>query len=154
MSTQTLTTNAGEHAYGHIEPVQVHFDDIDLMGIVHNVRYGLFIERALTPFWMRNGWNWDPSRSRFGDIILAVKELAITFHVPITDAGEIAVHFWVDKLGTTSIVYGFRILSADHGVVHAEGRRVQVGIDRTTGRPKPFGDDLRAAVAPLLRGDA
>jgi hypothetical protein len=26
-----------EH-YGHVEPMSVHFDDIDSMGVVHNVR--------------------------------------------------------------------------------------------------------------------
>jgi hypothetical protein len=25
--------------YGHLEPVDVHFDDLDPMGIVHNARY-------------------------------------------------------------------------------------------------------------------
>jgi hypothetical protein len=33
--------------YGHVELLPVHFDDLDPMGMVHNSRYALLIERAL-----------------------------------------------------------------------------------------------------------
>ncbi|GIG66896.1 acyl-CoA thioesterase [Phytomonospora endophytica] len=146
-----MTTEALPLA-GRVESAEVHFDDFDPMGIVHNGRYAVLLERALTKYWLSQGWDFDPSRSKLGDVVLAVREYAITFHVPITSLGEVAVNFWLDKVGTSSVVYGFRILSADHTVVHADGRRVQVSIDRVTGRPKPLGEQLRAAAEPLLRG--
>ena len=31
---------------GVIEPVMVHFEDLDAMGVVHNGRYVLLLERA------------------------------------------------------------------------------------------------------------
>lgn len=136
---------------GTIESAEVHFDDFDPMGIVHNARYAILVERALMKYWLRHGWSFDPNESKLGDATLAVREFAITFNVPIRTAGEVAVHFWLDKLGTSSVVYGFRVLSSDHSVVHAEGRRVQVAVDRETGRPKPLTDLLRAAAQPLLR---
>ena len=34
--------------YGHTEPVPVHFDDLDPMGLVHNARYAVLLERALS----------------------------------------------------------------------------------------------------------
>ena len=145
MSTDVSTV------YGTIEPVEVHFDDFDPMGIVHNARYAVLVERALMRYWLRHGWSFDPDESKLGDATLAVREFAITFHVPIRSAGDAAVHFWLDKVGTSSVVYGFRVLSADRSVVHAEGRRVQVAIDRHTGRPTPLTDLLRAAAEPLLR---
>ncbi|MEV0648101.1 thioesterase family protein [Phytomonospora sp. NPDC050363] len=145
-----MTTEALPLA-GRVEPAEVHFDDFDPMGIVHNGRYAVLLERALTRYWLSQGWDFDPVRSKLGDVILAVREFAITFHVPISELGEVAVHFWLDKVGNSSIVYGFRILSADHTVVHAEGKRVQVSIDRETGRPKAFNEQLRTAAEPLLR---
>ncbi|TMR11156.1 acyl-CoA thioesterase [Nonomuraea turkmeniaca] len=135
---------------GAFEPVQVYFDDLDAMGLLHNSRYALLVERAVAAYWHRLGWASDPARSAFKDVFLAVREFKVTYHVPIAGAGEALVHFWIDRLGRTSAVYGFRVLSADREVVHAEGYRVNVNLDPATLRPAPFSDELRVAAAPLL----
>jgi hypothetical protein len=51
-----------------IEPVDVHFDDLDAMGVVHNGRYVLLLERALAAYWTRAGWAFDPSNPRSGEV--------------------------------------------------------------------------------------
>ena len=71
--------------------------------------------------------------------------------MPITRVGPVHVQLWLDHLGNTSAVYGFRVLSQDETVTHAEGRRVQVRIDPATLRPAVIGDELRAACRPLQR---
>ena len=43
--------------YGSVEPVRVYFDDLDAMGVLYNMRYGQLVERALTTYWERRGWN-------------------------------------------------------------------------------------------------
>ncbi|GAA0915759.1 thioesterase family protein [Nonomuraea longicatena] len=136
---------------GAYEPVQVHFDDLDAMGLLHNSRYALLVERAISAFWHRLGWTPDPAGSAFKDVFLAVREFKVTYHVPIAGAGEQQVHFWVERMGRTSGVYGFRVLSADRTVVHADGYRVNVNLDPATLRPTPFSEELRTAAEPLLR---
>ncbi|MGA4990196.1 acyl-CoA thioesterase [Nonomuraea bangladeshensis] len=133
------------------EPVQVHFDDLDAMGLLHNSRYALLVERAISAYWQRLGWAPDLAESAFKDVFLAVREFKVTYHVPIAGPGEPLVHFWIERLGRTSGVYGFRVLSADRAVVHAEGYRVNVNLDPATLRPAPFSDELRTAAEPLLR---
>lgn len=135
---------------GVFEPVQVYFDDLDAMGLLHNSRYALLVERAIGAYWGRLGWASDPVRSVFKDVFLAVREFKVTYNVPIAGAGEPLVHFWIDRLGRTSGVYGFRVLSEDRSVVHAEGYRVNVNLDPATLRPAPFSDELRTAAAPLM----
>ncbi|WP_188189806.1 acyl-CoA thioesterase [Nonomuraea sp. SYSU D8015] len=135
---------------GVLEPVEVHFDDLDAMGLLHNSRYAVLVERAIGAFWHRLGWAADPARSAFKDVFLAVREFKVTYHVPITGVGRPVVHFWLDRMGRTSGVYGFRVLSEDREVVHAEGYRVNVNLDPATLRPAPFSDELRAAAAPLM----
>jgi acyl-CoA thioester hydrolase len=135
---------------GHVQPVQIHFEDLDAMGVVHNGRYVLLLERALSAYWAGRGWPFDPARPHFAEVFFVVREFAITYHAPVSTVGEVAVHFWVEHLGTSSVVYGFRVLSGDHTVVHAEGRRVQVKIDPATLRPSPIGDAVREAITPLL----
>lgn len=80
-----------------------------------------------------------------------IEPVAITYHVPITRVGPVHVQLWLDHLGNTSAVYGFRVLSADETVTHAEGRRVQVRLDPATLRPAVIGPELRAASRPLQR---
>ncbi|MEU8105762.1 thioesterase family protein [Nonomuraea muscovyensis] len=131
--------------------VHIHFDDLDAMGLLHNSRYALLVERAISAYWAELGWNFDPAVSRFKDVFLAVREFKITYSAPIAGAGEVLVEFWMDKLGRTSGVYGFQILSADRSTTHAEGYRVNVNLDPATLRPTPFTAETRAAAEPLLR---
>jgi acyl-CoA thioester hydrolase len=136
---------------GVIERVDVHFDDLDAMGVVHNGRYVLLLERALAAYWTRAGWSFDPAGPRFREVFFVVKEFAITYHVPITRVGPVHVQLWLDHLGNTSAVYGFRVLSEDEAVTHAQGRRVQVRLDPATLRPAVIGPEVRAASRPLQR---
>jgi len=136
---------------GVIEQVQVHFEDLDALGVVHNGRYVLLLERALAAYWTRAGWAFDLAASSFKDVFFVVREFAITYHVPITRVGPVHVQLWLDHLGNTSAVYGFRVLSEDETVTHAEGRRVQVRLDPATLRPAAIGPELRAASRPLQR---
>ena len=136
---------------GVIEPVMVHFDDLDAMGVVHNGRYVLLIERALATYWTRAGWSFEPAAPRFNEAFFVVREFAITYHVPITRVGPVHVQLWLDHLGNTSALYGFRVLSADETVTYAEGRRVQVRLDPATLRPAVIGPELREACRPLER---
>ena len=82
-----------------------------------------------------------------------VREFAITYHAPITRIGAVRVQLWLDHLGNTSAVYGFRVRSDDGAVVHAEGRRVQVRLDPPTLRSALIGAELRKACRALLAGD-
>jgi len=137
--------------YGHTEPVQVYFDDLDAMGLLHNSRYTVLMERAMAGFWGPRGWSHDPARSKLKDVLLVVREVKVTYHVPITGTSAPLVHIWIDRIGRSSIVYGFRITSADRSVTHAEGHRVNVNLDPVTLRPAEISDETRAIAAELVR---
>lgn len=147
----TATAPAIDLSYGHLAGCPVHFDDLDAMGIVHNARYAIMLERALTAFWVEHGFDLGGGRPSSPDMFGAVREFTITYHSPVTGTGEIALHFWIDHLGTTSAVYGFRFVSADHTVVHAEGRRAIVKLDPRSLRPAPWTDRARAVAGSLAR---
>ena len=100
--------------YGHVERIPIHYDDLDAMGIVHNGRYPVLLERSLTPYWAEHG-----GQATTPDMFHAVREFCISYLTPIRSMGEILVHFWLDQLGERSATYGFRFLSADGRTVHA-----------------------------------
>lgn len=133
--------------YGHTEPQEVYFDDLDAMGLLHNARYAVLLERAMTTFWAEHGHGW----SERPDLFVAVAEFAITYLVPVRGTGRVGVHFWIDRLGASSATYGFRVGSADGSVTHAQGHRVHIRLDPKTLRPTPWDADTRAVASSLLR---
>lgn len=137
--------------YGHVTPIPVHFDDLDALGVLHNARYAVLMERAMTNWWAERGVSFAGGRPTSPDAFNVVREYAITFHVPVRGTGEIAIHFWVENLGTTSADYRFRFTSLDGKTVYAEGRRVNINLDPATMRPTPWSESGRELGARLLR---
>ena len=136
---------------GIVEPIAVYFEDMDPLGMLHNSKYINLFERAHTNYWARAGWAYDPVSPRFKEMLFVVKENSVTYHKPILRTGTVHVRMWVDKLGNTSVIYGFQALSEDEAVLHAEGRRVIVRVDPETGRPASIPQEQRDAAGPLLR---
>jgi len=137
--------------YGHTTLVPVHFDDLDALGVLHNARYAVFVERAMISWWAERGVSFAGGRPTSPDAFNVVREYAITFHAPVRGTGEIAVHFWVENLGTTSADYRFRVTSANNQIVYAEGRRVNIRLDPATMRPVPWTEEGRRLASELLR---
>jgi acyl-CoA thioester hydrolase len=137
--------------FGHVEAVTVHFDELDPMGILHNSRYAVLVERALTPYWTERGHTFDGGRPTTPDMFHAVREFTISYLAPIATTGPVWVHFWLDRFGESSGTYGFRILSRDGQTVHAHGTRSIVRLDPRTMRPTAWTDAGRAVAATLLR---
>jgi acyl-CoA thioester hydrolase len=139
------------HTFGAVISQPVNFDDLDAMGVLHNSRYANLVERATIVWWAERGVTFTGGRPTTPDAFNVVREYQITFHRPINSTGEVHVRFWVDRLGTTSVEYGFQVTSADGETVHAEGRRVNVRLDPATMRPAPWTDHGRTLAAEILR---
>ncbi len=145
MTTATLDSTTGTTRRAFI-----HIDDLDIVGIMHNARYALILERAMSEFWAEHGYTFRDGVPSSPDMIAAVREFVITYHAPVRGTGPIRVQFWLESMGGSSAVYGFRFLSEDGATVYADGRRVMVKMDRT-GRPTPWTDQGRAIAAELMR---
>ncbi|WP_405814957.1 thioesterase family protein [Streptomyces sp. NBC_01390] len=140
-----------EGSYGRLLPVVVHFDDLDSLGMLHNARYPLLVERAWNELWHGYGLTFDGDWAAAGDFCNVVRELRISYEAPVGRPGAYAVHLWLERLGTTGLTYGFRLCSADGEVTYARGTRVLVRLDAGTLRPTPWSDWFRARGRELLR---
>lgn len=144
-------------------PLYVHrstiwFDELDMVGVLHNARYAIHVERAMSALF-NSLPDVDPS-----DAMIVVKHYEIEFIAPFTlERGELAVELTLQHLGTTSAVWAFRCLSypedeaamADAGgreLVHARGTRTNVKVSPGELRPVAWSDRLRNIVAD--RGSA
>jgi acyl-CoA thioester hydrolase len=137
--------------YGDVVRMPVHFDDLDAMGVLHNARYAVLVERAIVIWWQERGVSFSGGAPTTPDAFNVVREYAITFHRPVRGTGEIAVHFWLDRMGKTGADYGFRVTSGDAETIFAEGRRAVVRLDPATMRPAAWTEHGRELAAPLLR---
>ncbi|GAA2351954.1 thioesterase [Catellatospora methionotrophica] len=145
-----MTTATLDPTTGTIRRAVVHIDDLDIVGLMHNARYALILERAMAEFWAEHGYSFQNGVPSSPDMIAAVREFTITYHAPVRGTGPILVQFWLDGMGETSAVYGFRFLSEDGTTVFADGRRVMVKMDRS-GRPTPWTEQGREIAGSLSR---
>lgn len=134
----------------HEEVMGVYFDDLDPFHILHNARYLLLFERTLGAFWMEvfhGGFNDKEDRFHF------VRTNQIEYRRPVDGVGRVRVRVWVERLGRTSLTFGFRILPMDQDADHATGSRTVVRVSPETQRPVPWSDGFRAQLAPWLEVD-
>lgn len=131
--------------------MSVYFDDLDVFGVLHNARYLLLIERTLGSFWeaLGVGAMMDPASVRAGgDHWHLVRSNRIDYHRPVRGPGRVRVRVWVEKLGRTSLVFGFCVRPMDADLDFATGERVVVCVDPATARPAPWSEDFRTRVGP------
>jgi acyl-CoA thioester hydrolase len=133
-------------ASGIVVRKRVYVDDLDAYGMLHHARYALLFDNAVIDFWHEAGWRLDRSQAVF-----VIRELALTYHRAIVGIGDVDVHLWIERAGTSSVTYRFEVLSTDHVIRHADGSRVVVFLDPHTLRPTPIPDEIWQLAAPLLR---
>jgi acyl-CoA thioester hydrolase len=129
----------------------IYFDDLDAFQILHNARYLLLIERTIGSFWQRLGWgSWRDMQENV-DAQHLVRENHIEYLRPVVGTGEVRVRIWIERLGRSSLVFGFCVMPMDEDVDFAVGTRALVRIDVATRTPTAWTDAFRAKVTPYLR---
>lgn len=137
---------------GTLVPVEVNFDDLDALGMLHNSRYQVLVERAWLSFWHKKGFFGAEGLENDGFNV--VKTFAITYDAPVTAFGTYAVNMWVEQIGRTSVTSGYRVCSADGVKTYAYGTRTAVRLDRKTLLPTPWSDRAREVAATIMATQA
>ena len=139
----------------HEEVFGVYFDDLDPFQILHNARYLLLFERTLGAFWMELGFG-DFQDDDHPEQFHLVRHNEVEYLSPVRGVGKVRIRVTVERLGRTSLTFGFRMMPLDRDVDHARGRRTVVHVDRETLRARPWPESLREAIRPWLaeNGDA
>jgi acyl-CoA thioester hydrolase len=137
----------------HEQIMGVYFDDLDAFYILHNARYLVLFERTLGAFWEHVGMgSFEPESA--GDHCHLVRANTIEYLAPVKGTGRVRVRVWVEKLGRTSLTFGFRVMPMDQDLDHAIGTRTIVRVDPKTQRPLSWTDAFRAHLGPWVRETA
>ena len=125
-------------------PIPLRWSDLDAFNHVNNARYLTFLEQARIEWFETLDEPWMDDHSA-----PVVASATLNFKRPIAYPAQVAVELFTDKLGTSSVVIGHRIVAAD-GTVHCDGHVVAVWVDRQTGKPTPLPPGVRRASERLL----
>ena len=122
-------------------PLSVRWRDLDAFNHVNNSKYLSYLEEARLR-WMLTlpGMGLDES------VAPVVAASNLNYRRPIGWPADVVVELFVERLGSTSVTVGHRIIdAAEGGVTYCDGNVVMVWIDRVSGRASPLPDSVRAA---------
>ena len=119
----------------------VYFDDLDAMGMLHNARFAVLLDRAISAYFESHGLRWEPQAARNPDQHWAVRHQAFEYFAPFRGVGTLEVAMWIGAVGSTSATYSAVFRSGD--VVHVRAHRTVVKLDLTSARPS------RSITAPI-----
>ncbi|NHF64843.1 acyl-CoA thioesterase [Xanthomonas hortorum] len=122
-------------------PISVRWRDMDSMGHVNNAKYISYLEEARVR-WML-GVDGVSMTDRIAPVVAATN---VNYKRPLVWPNDILVELFVERLGSSSITIGHRILDQkDEGVLYSDGNVVVVWIDTQTGKSASLPDAVRAA---------
>ena len=126
-------------------PIALRWSDLDALNHVNNARYLTFLEQARIEWFDTVDEPW--MTDEMGPVVATA---TLNFRRPIEYPASIAVELFTERLGTTSVTIGHRIVAAD-GTLHCDGHVVAVWVARASGRPIPLPDAVRKASELLLQ---
>lgn len=128
---------------------KVRFSDSDAQGIVFNANYLTYFDDTITDYLEATGIGWDGMTERGVDLVLGRAEVDFRAAGQIGDV--LITGAKVVEIGRTSVVFEMRTWDHATGQSVAEGKLIQVMIDRRTHRPTPVPDWFVEAVEHLQR---
>jgi acyl-CoA thioester hydrolase len=129
----------------------VYFDDLDAFGILHNARFIVLFERTIGSFWRHLGWGGLIDAQLNPDQYHLVRSNHLEYLRPVQAVAEVRARVWVEKLGRTSLTFGFALLPMDHDAPYATGTRTVVRVDPTSRRPAEWTQAVRDKLAPYRK---
>jgi acyl-CoA thioester hydrolase len=124
----------------HTARIAVRWRDMDVNRHVNNVVFFRYLEQARIEWFDAALAQW-----RDGTHGIVIGDASCTFLKPLHYPATIEVCVYAGAPGRSSFSLHYSIHpEADHGVRYAEGATRAVWINRSTGRPVPLPDYLRA----------
>lgn len=131
-----------EQTFKHFLPVQIRFNDIDMLGHLNNSVYSNFFDLGKSHYFetvkgSRIDW-------RTADIVIA--NLNIDFLLPVFFNESVAVETAVTELGNKSLRMVQRLINPDTNQVKCICTSIMVGFDVTTSLAKFISEEWKNAI--------
>ena len=127
----------------HTLPLQIRFNDIDMMGHINNAVIMEFFDLGKAHYFADAGI---PVRPDEGNFCVMVVHLEVDFHSQIRWRDSIAVTSFVSNWGHKSLRVKQQVVNTVTGQPYATCTTVMSGFDRATGTSAVIPDDVKARV--------
>ena len=132
-----------DRAAGHVFriPIALRWSDLDAFNHVNNAEYLRYLEEARVQ-WLAAipGMSLD---DRIAPVLVASH---VNYRRPLTWPHDVMVELYVDRLASSSVTIGHRIVDqVDADVLYSDGSVVVVWMDTQTGKSAPLPEAVRAA---------
>ena len=135
--------------YPHGIPIATRWNDTDLFGHVNNAVYYEYFDSVIHRYLMEAGGN-DPLR---GETLQFCVENRCQYHRELSFPETVDARLRVAKLGRSSVCFELGLFTEANVAPAASGYFVHVFVDRSTHKPMPIPDPIRAALQRLLVPD-
>ena len=132
-------------AYRAFRTITTRWMDNDVYGHLNNVVHYSLFDTAVNGWLIENG----ALDIHKGEQIGFVVETGCRYFGELAFPDVVTAGIRVAKLGSSSVRYEVGLFRNDEQAAAAEGFFVHVYVDRTTRRPKPLDDRLRAALQEI-----
>ena len=133
---------------------RIHWDELDALQVLHNAGFVVHLERARIAWYESLGHAWALDSLDNPDQVHVVRELRLEYLAPIQGTAAIRIELWVERMGTSSCVYGFRFMDPRRSIIYAQGTQAIVKLDPGSRRPAPWTAGFRARHEEILRADS
>jgi len=123
-------------------PIALRWRDLDAFNHVNNSNFLTYLEEARIRWFASLGEDW--VTDAIAPLLAAVQ---MNYRIPIPYPSSVLVELVAERVGTTSLTLGHRIVSEDSRTLYADGHVVMVWIDRASGRPTALPDMVRNVAA-------
>jgi acyl-CoA thioester hydrolase len=121
--------------------ISVRWGDMDAFNHVNNAQYLRYLEEARVQ-WLA-GIPGISLNDRVSPVLVASN---VNYRQPIEWPNGIVVELFIEKIGSSSLTMGHRMLSStDASVLYSDGSVVMVWVDAQTGKSVPLPEAVRAA---------
>jgi len=135
----------GRERYRHFLTIPTRWADNDVYGHVNNATYYAYFDTVVNQFLIARGL----LALEASPVIGLVVENGCRFHRPLAFPDLIDAGMRIAKIGNSSVRYELALFRQGDEAAAATGHFVHVYVDRSSRRPAPVPDAVRAALAPL-----
>ena len=115
--------------------VEVWFGDVDSFGHVNNVAFARYLETARVKYLI----------SRFRELkpVFVLRRIEIDYLFPMFLGETAIVEIWVEEVGETSFVFGYRMLVKNSGREVVKAKSVQIWYDLKIDKKLEIPEEVR-----------